>query len=120
MAKVYTDQILVEFIVSGRDWCMGGEKRRCPYYFKCLIEQEFVWDESGKLHSLKDNDPVIIPLNKDNPVLGYLDPPHEPDDRAPRLAISFMVDENRWLCVTVRDLRTNRFLKRRTPVLRLK
>ncbi len=94
----------------------------CEIGKKHLIEQEFIWDGEGRLHSLKDNDdqPVVIPLNKDNPTLGYLDPPHEPNDNAPRLDISFMVDENRWLSVTVRDLKTNRFLKRNTPVLRLK
>jgi hypothetical protein len=31
-----------------------------------------------------------------------------------------MMDVNRWLTVTVRDMKTNRFLKRNTPVLRLK
>jgi hypothetical protein len=30
------------------------------------------------------------------------------------------MDVNRWLTVTVRDMNTNRFLKRNTPVLRLK
>jgi molecular chaperone DnaK len=93
----------------------------CEIGKKHLVDQEFVWDRDGQLHSLKKDDaPVIIPLNKDNPTLGTLDPPHEPTDHAPRLDLSFTVDDNRWLCVTVRDLKTNRFLKRDAPVLRLK
>ncbi len=93
----------------------------CEIGKKHLVDQEFVWDREGQLHSLSDGDaPVIIPLNKDNPTLGTLDPPHEPTDHAPRLDVAFKVDENRWLCVTVRDLKTSRYLKRDTPVLRLK
>jgi molecular chaperone DnaK len=93
----------------------------CEIGKKHLVDQEFVWDQEGQLHALSGGDaPVIIPLNRDNPTLGTLDPPHEPTDHAPRLDLSFMVDENRWLCVTVRDLKTNRFLKREAPVLRLK
>jgi molecular chaperone DnaK len=95
----------------------------CEIGKKHSVEQEFVWDHLGQLHMFKngDNDQaLIIPLNKENPVLGYLSPAHEPSDNSARLDISFMVDENRWLCVTVYDIKTRKRLNQNTPVLRLK
>jgi hypothetical protein len=85
-------------------------------------ERRFVWDAAGDLHKLGGTDgknEVIVPLNASSPTLGYLDPPHPPDDRRPRLEISFGVNAERWLVATVHDLRTRRELMREEPVVRL-
>jgi hypothetical protein len=87
-------------------------------------ERRFLWDASGGLHVLGgdkpgDNDKVIVPLNETNPTLGYLDPPHPPSDARPRLEIAFGVNDDRWLCATVRDLLARRVLLQDTPVVRL-
>ena len=39
---------------------------------------------------------------------------------APRLRVTYMVDENRWLCVTVHDLRRKVDLSVRHAVIRLR
>lgn len=84
-------------------------------------ERRFAWDADGQLQRAGGDalEPIIVPLNADNPTLGTLDPPHQPKDRAPRLEISFGVDENRWLIVTVQDLKTDKTLLRSAPVARL-
>lgn len=51
--------------------------------------------------------------------MGYLDPPHDPREKAPRLEISFAVDADRWLTATVLDLRTRKLLMDDEPVVRL-
>jgi molecular chaperone DnaK (HSP70) len=86
--------------------------------------RRFVWDASGGLHVLGGenvgkNEKVIVPLNETNPTLGYLEPPHPPSDRRPRLEIAFGVNEDRWLHATVKDLLTRRVLMEETPVVRL-
>jgi len=53
------------------------------------------------------------------PTLGYLDPPHSPRDRRPRLDIAFGVNAERWLIATVRDLLTHKELMHQEPVVRL-
>jgi hypothetical protein len=58
-------------------------------------------------------------LNAASPTLSYLDPPHSPRDRRPRLEIAFGVNAERWLIATVRDLLTQRELMREEPVVRL-
>ena len=62
---------------------------------------------------------MIVPLNAASPTLGYLDPPHEPQDRRPRLEIAFGVNAERWLVATVHDLLTREELMREEPVIRL-
>ena len=62
---------------------------------------------------------MVVPLNASNPTLGYLDPPHDPRDRRPRLEVSFGVNAERWLVVTVQDLLTRRQLMREEAVVRL-
>lgn len=62
---------------------------------------------------------LAVPLNAADPVLGDLDPPHDPKDRNPRLEVCFGVNAERWLCATVRDLRTGRRLMEDRPVVRL-
>ena len=126
------------FPTSGGIWkrqlvptCSLGEPER---YFKLLIceigrasegNRTFVWDASGTLHKLGDprgkdtSEATIVPLNESNPTLGYLDPPHPPGDRGPRLEVSFSVNEDRWLCATVIDLWSKRSLMRDEPVVRL-
>jgi hypothetical protein len=108
--------------------CALGEPENI---FKLLIcevaradggEREFVWDAAGDLHKVGGKDgkaEVVVPLNAASPTLGYLDPPHSPRDRRPRLEIAFGVNDERWLIATVRDLLTKRELLREEPVVRL-
>lgn len=85
------------------------------------FDQEFVWDEKGDLHLMDDTKKdLIIPLNETDPTLGYLNPPHYPSDKRARVEISFMVNEDKWLCTTVYDLKTNKQLLVDKPVIRLK
>lgn len=58
------------------------------------------------------------------PCLNEADPalPLRPPGRgeAPRLRVSWMVDENRWLCASVHDLHRKEDLRTRRPVVRLR
>lgn len=87
-------------------------------------ERKFSWDAEGQLHKLGGADtgttePLVVPLNESNPTLGYLKPAHAPADKRPRLEISFGVNGDRWLCATVYDLFTKRYMMREEPVVRL-
>jgi molecular chaperone DnaK (HSP70) len=85
-------------------------------------DRRFVWDAAGGLHKVGGEEgrpEVIVPLNAASPTLGYLDPPHSPRDRRPRLEVAFGVNAERWLVATVRDLLTQRDLLREEPVIRL-
>lgn len=85
-------------------------------------ERRFVWDAAGDVHKVGGSSgdaEVVVPLNEASPTLGYLDPPHSPRDRRPRLEISFGVSAERWLIATVRDLLTQRELMHGEPVVRL-
>ena len=62
---------------------------------------------------------MVVPLNAASPTLGYLDPPHSPRDRRPRLEVAFGVNSERWLIATVFDLLSQRQLMREEPVVRL-
>jgi molecular chaperone DnaK (HSP70) len=84
---------------------------------------KFQWDKQGRLHQSGDGradpEPVVVPLNESHPTLGRLDPPHSPRDRRPRLEVSFAVNDQRWLCVTVHDLQTGKWLLKDSRVIRL-
>ncbi|MCG6927797.1 MAG: Hsp70 family protein [Acidobacteria bacterium] len=86
-------------------------------------ERRFVWDASGDLHKVGGTDggqkEVVVPLNEASPTLGYLDPPHQPGDRRPRLEIAFGVNSERWLVATVRDLLSGKALLDAESVVRL-
>jgi molecular chaperone DnaK (HSP70) len=85
-------------------------------------ERKFVWDATGDLQKVggaAGRAEVIVPLNQSSPTLGYLDPPHDPRDRRPRLEIAFGVNADRWLIATVNDLLTRRELMHQEPVVRL-
>ncbi len=85
-------------------------------------ERRFVFDASGDLHKVGGSggqDEVVVPLNGASPTLGYLDPPHDPKDRRPRLEIAFGVNAERWLVATVHDLLTRKELLHAEPVVRL-
>jgi hypothetical protein len=86
-------------------------------------ERRFVWDAAGDLHKVGGTDggekQVVVPLNEASPTLGYLDPPHQPGDRRPRLEIAFGVNAERWLVATVRDLLSGKALLDAEPVVRL-
>lgn len=85
-------------------------------------ERRFVWDAAGDVHKVggaSGEAQVVVSLNAASPTLGYLDPPHSPRDRRPRLEIAFGVSAERWLTATVRDLLTQRELMREEPVVRL-
>jgi hypothetical protein len=108
--------------------CALGEPENL---FKLLIcevsradgdERRFVWDAAGDVHKVggtAGDAQVVVPLNAVSPTLGYLDPPHSPRDRRPRLEIAFGVNADRWLIATVRDLLAQRELMREEPVVRL-
>jgi len=81
-----------------------------------------VWDAAGDLQKVggkSGKDEVIVPLNAESPTLGYLDPPHDPRDKRPRLDVAFGVNAERWLVATVTDLLTRRELMREEPVVQL-
>jgi molecular chaperone DnaK len=85
-------------------------------------ERRFVWDAAGDLHKVGGTAgaaEVVVPLNATSPTLGYLDPPHDPKDRRPRLEIAFGVNGERWLVATVHDLLTRKELMHEEPVVRL-
>ncbi len=85
-------------------------------------DRRFVWDAAGDLHKVggtAGDAEVVVPLNASAPTLGYLDPPHSPRDRRPRLEIAFGVNAERWLVATVHDLLTRRELMSSEPVVRL-
>ncbi len=85
-------------------------------------ERRFVFDAAGDLHKIggvSGEDAVVVPLNAASPRLGYLDPPHDPKDRRPRLEIAFGVNAERWLVATVHDLLARRELMHEEPVVRL-
>ncbi len=88
-------------------------------------ERRFVWDAAGDVHKVggtageAGGGQIVVPLNASSPTLGYLDPPHSPRDRRPRLEIAFGVSSERWLIATVRDLLTQRELMSEEPVVRL-
>jgi molecular chaperone DnaK (HSP70) len=90
----------------------------------------FAWDLEGRLHvtggkaadergQKTPDGRLVIALNEANPMLGKLDPAHQPTDREPRLEIAFGVNAERWLVAAVRDLKTNRVLLDGQPVVRL-
>jgi molecular chaperone DnaK len=85
-------------------------------------DRRFVWDAAGDLHKVGGTSgeaEMVVPLNAASPTLGYLDPPHSPRDRRPRLEIAFGVNDERWLIATVRDLLTQKELMSEEPVVRL-
>jgi hypothetical protein len=115
--------------------CSLGEPETLFKLVICEIGQatggtsRFHWDARGGLRKLggedqsrgsdDPGDPVVVPLNEANPTLGYLDPPHPPRDRRPRLEISLGVNAERWLCATVYDLKAAKMLMEEEPVVRL-
>ena len=87
------------------------------------MNQEFIWDQKGELHMMSDDSDekfLIIPLNESDPTLGYLNPAHYPSDRRARVEISIMINEDKWLCTTVYDIKTQKYLLVDKPVIRLK
>jgi molecular chaperone DnaK (HSP70) len=108
--------------------CALGEPERVFKLVICELaradgdQQQFAWDASGDLQKIggtAGKTEIVVPLNASSPTLGYLDPPHDPQDRRPRLEIAFGVDADRWLIATVHDLLTRRELMREEPVVRL-
>jgi len=108
--------------------CALGEPERLFKLIICEIGtrhfegQEFVWDQKGEMHMLDgtEKNKLVIPLNESDPTMGYLDPPHMPSDKRARIEISFMINEDRWLCSNVFDLKTGKYLLKEKPVIRLK
>lgn len=82
------------------------------------------WDAAGTVHPLGlsrsgGDSAYVVKLNESSPTLGFLDPPHDPVDRDPRLELAFGVDEDRWLVATVRDLKTGKLLLDAAPVVKV-
>jgi hypothetical protein len=109
--------------------CALGEPERIFKLVICEVarsdghERRFVWDAAGDLHKVGGaaggKAQVVVPLNEASPTLGYLEPPHQPGDRRPRLEIAFGVNAERWLVATVRDLLSGKPLLEAEPVVRL-
>jgi molecular chaperone DnaK (HSP70) len=107
--------------------CSLGEPETIFKLLICEIargdgERRFVWDAAGDVHKVggaSGQDHVVVPLNASSPTLGYLEPPHSPRDKRPRLEIAFGVNADRWLVATVRDLLAQKELMREEPVVRL-
>ncbi|MEN0067216.1 MAG: Hsp70 family protein [Myxococcota bacterium] len=103
--------------------CPMGEPERIFKLVICEIGRAepgaVGWDETGRLRAMSEDGELVVPLNDSNPVLGFLDPPHQPGDRHPRLDVRFGIDQDRWLTATVTDLKTSRMLLIREPVVRL-
>ncbi len=111
--------------------CSMGEPETVFKLFICEVgtdyggDRKFAWDAKGHLHKVggsadvEASAPLVVPLNESNPTLGYFKPPHSPNDKRPRLEISFGVNADRWLCATVYDLATKRFMLQEEPVVRL-
>lgn len=109
--------------------CALGEPENLFKLLICEVSRSngdarrFVWDAAGDVHKVggtgAGDGQIVVPLNAASPTLGYLDPPHSPRDRRPRLEIAFGVSAERWLMATVRDLLTQRELMRQEPVVRL-
>lgn len=109
--------------------CSLGEPERIFKLVICELGvnhskgQAFSWDARGDLHTLNEgpaSGPLVIPLNESDPTLGYLEPPHYPNDRKARLEVSFGINSDRWLWATVFDLQLQKFLMQEKPVVRLK
>jgi molecular chaperone DnaK len=88
------------------------------------LERTFGFDASGRVHKLGGSgadatERLIVELNRANPTIGELDPPHLASDRRPRLEVAFGVNAERWLCTTVFDLKTRKVLANEQPVVRL-
>ena len=60
---------------------------------------------------------VYLTINEADPALS-LNPPGRGD--SPRLRVTYSVDRNRWLCVTVHDLQRKVNLKTQYPVVKLR
>jgi hypothetical protein len=108
--------------------CALGESETIFKLLVCEVagadggERKYVWDAAGDIHKVGGSSGearMVVPLNASSPTLGYLDPPHSPRDRRPRLEIAFGVNSERWLVATVRDLLVHRDLMREEPVVRL-
>jgi len=79
------------------------------------IGQSSLNETSGR-HALRPN---RMALNGVDPILGRLEPPHQPGDPGPRLDVSFFIDKHRWLRTTVIDLKTGETLLEKHPVAQL-
>jgi hypothetical protein len=108
--------------------CSLGEPETIFKLLVCEVSRadggarKFVWDAAGDLHKVggvAGEPELVVPLNAASPTLGYLDPPHSPRDRRPRLEVAFGVNSERWLTATVFDLLSQRELMHEEPVIRV-
>jgi molecular chaperone DnaK (HSP70) len=105
--------------------CALGEPERIFKLVVCEVGatdggRRFSWDDAGQVHKVDGAHAApIVKLNEANPALGHLNPPHSPRDTRPRLEVAFGVNADRWLCTTVYDLVSSKFLMRDEPVVRL-
>jgi molecular chaperone DnaK (HSP70) len=109
--------------------CASGAPERLFKLIVCEIgdasaERRFGFDDQGRAHKVggrtgDGEERLIVQLNGSNPTVGELVPPHHASDRQPRLELAFGVNAERWLIVTVFDLKTKKQLAREAPVVRL-
>ena len=97
-------------VVFDVHWLVNSE-----YHLNCAERFEGVYTSNELPHFIKN----LSYAYPGNPALGHLDPPHPPSDKRPRLEISLGINADRWLCATVRDLRTRKLLMGDEPVVRL-
>jgi molecular chaperone DnaK (HSP70) len=80
-------------------------------------DKEIVFDTAGHIRFEAPVKHTHLWLNERNPTFIRLNPPAESGTQ--RLKVSFKVDANKRLCVTVFDLKTNKFLYENQPVVKL-
>lgn len=80
-------------------------------------DKEIVFDSAGHIRFETPTKQTHLWLNEHNPTFIYLNPPAQSSTK--RLKVSFKVDVNKRLCVTVFDLKTNKFLYQDQPVVKL-
>lgn len=103
--------------------CAHGEPERTFKLVICELgpgreEGGLSWDAAGYARRV-EGDRLVVPLNERDPAMGELSPPHPPGDERARLDIALGVNAERWLCATVRDLRSGKTLMKGEPVVRL-
>lgn len=83
-------------------------------------EVEITFDSEGIAHlvSFSERDNTHLWLNEKNPTFIKLDPPCE-QGGGKRIKITFKIDQNKHLCISVYDLLTNVYLYKNQPIVKL-
>ncbi len=103
--------------------CALGEPERVFKLVICELgptpgQAQLGFDAEGRAR-LAGAQRMVVPLNERDPTMGTLNPPHPPGEVGARLDLALGVNADRWLCATVRDLKTEKVLLKGEPVVRL-